>query len=140
MHASGSAGTQAELAVGLSILAPEVELIGIDIDAEPERVRADVDRVAGEAAALLEVDRPPPVTVTAGYAGPSYGVPTPAMIEAVRLAARLEGLVLDPVYSGKGFACLVDLVRRGRFKPSDKVLFWHTGGVPGLFAYRSAFA
>ncbi|MCC6466896.1 MAG: pyridoxal-phosphate dependent enzyme, partial [Alphaproteobacteria bacterium] len=132
--------TQAGLAVGLSILAPEIELIGIDIDAEPERVRGDVDRVAGEAAALLGVDRPPPVTVTAGHAGPGYGIPTPAMVEAVRLAARLEGLVLDPVYTGKGFAGMIDLVRQGRFKPSDKVLFWHTGGAPGLFAYRSAFA
>lgn len=140
VHASGSAGTQAGLAVGLSILAPEIELIGIDIDAEPERVRGDVDRVAGEAAALLGVDRPPPVTVTAGHAGPGYGIPTPAMVEAVRLAARLEGLVLDPVYTGKGFAGMIDLVRQGRFKPSDKVLFWHTGGAPGLFAYRSAFA
>ncbi|MCC7045877.1 MAG: D-cysteine desulfhydrase family protein [Alphaproteobacteria bacterium] len=140
VHASGSAGTQAGLAVGLSVLAPAIDLIGIDIDAEPERVRADVDRVAGEAAALLGVGRPPPVAVVSGYAGPGYGVPTPAMVEAVRLGARLEGLVLDPVYSGKGFAGMIDLVRRGRFKPSDNVLFWHTGGAPGLFAYRSVFA
>ena len=140
VHASGSAGTQAGLAVGLSAVAPAIELIGIDIDAEPARVRGDVDRVAGETAKLLGVAPPPPVTVVAGYAGPGYGIPTQAMVEAVRLGARLEGLVLDPVYSGKGFAGLLDLVRQGRFARSDQVLFWHTGGAPGLFAYRSAFA
>ena len=140
VHASGSAGTQAGLAVGLASVAPAVELIGLDIDAEPERVRADADRLARQAAEMLGVAAPGPVTVLPGYAGPGYGVPTERMVEAVRLGARLEGLVLDPVYSGKGFAGLIDLVRKGRFKPDDNVLFWHTGGAPSLFAYRSAFA
>ncbi len=139
VHASGSAGTQAGLAVGLAALAPEIALIGIDIDAEPERVRADVDRLARQTADMLGVPAPAPVTVLSGYAGPGYGMPAEAMVAAVRLGARLEGLVLDPVYSGKGFAGLIDLVRRVRFKPTDNVLFWHTGGAPGLFAYRSVF-
>lgn len=140
VHASGSAGTQAGLAVGLGIAAPAIELIGLDIDAEPERVRGDVDRVAAQTAEMLGAQRPKPVTVVAGYAGPGYGVPTERMVEAVKLGARLEGLVLDPVYSGKGFAGFIDLVRKGRFKTGDNVLFWHTGGAPGLFAYRSSFA
>ncbi|MCK6451811.1 MAG: D-cysteine desulfhydrase family protein [Alphaproteobacteria bacterium] len=139
VHASGSAGTQAGLAVGLAATAPEIELIGIDVDAEPERVRADVERLARQTADMLGVAAPAPVTVLPGYAGSGYGVPTEAMVDAVRLGARLEGLVLDPVYSGKGFAGLIDLVRRDRFKPEDNVLFWHTGGAPGLFAYRSFF-
>jgi L-cysteate sulfo-lyase len=143
VHASGSAGTQAGLAVGLAVLAPDIELIGLDIDAEPERVQRDATRVAHDAAALLGaadamVNRS--IMVIPGYAGPAYGLPTDGMIEAVSLGARLEGLVLDPVYSGKGFAGLLDLVRRDRFGPSDNVLFWHTGGTPALFAYRSLFA
>jgi 1-aminocyclopropane-1-carboxylate deaminase/D-cysteine desulfhydrase-like pyridoxal-dependent ACC family enzyme len=61
------------------------------------------------------------------------------MVEAVTLVARLEGLILDPVYSGKAMAGLIDLVKRGEFKPTDTVVFVHTGGAPALFAYRSAF-
>ena len=60
------------------------------------------------------------------------------MVEAVGLAARFEGLLLDPVYTGKTFSGLVAMVRDGRFQPSDNVLFWHTGGIPALFAYREA--
>jgi L-cysteate sulfo-lyase len=142
VHASGSAGTQAGLAVGLAALAPDVALIGLDIDAEPERVHRDVTRVAHDAAALLgsaDTLHDRPITVVPGYAGAGYGLPTDGMIEAVTLGAQLEGLVLDPVYSGKGFAGFIDLVRQGRFAPSDNVLFWHTGGAPALFAYRSLF-
>jgi len=140
VHASGSAGTQAGLAVGLAALAPEVALLGLDIDAEPERVARDVTRVAHEAAAMLGVslhDRS--ITVVPGYAGEGYGLPTDGMLEAVTLGARLEGLVLDPVYAGKGFAGFIDLVRQGRFAKDDNVVFWHTGGAPALFAYRSLF-
>jgi L-cysteate sulfo-lyase len=106
-------------------------------------VQRDVVRVAHEAAALLgaaDILRDRPVTVVPGYAGEGYGLPTDGMVEAVTLGARLEGLVLDPVYSGKGFAGFIDLVRKGRFAAGDNVLFWHTGGAPALFAYRSLFA
>jgi L-cysteate sulfo-lyase len=143
VHASGSAGTQAGLAVGFAALAPDIKLIGLDIDAEPDRVRRDVTRVAQEAASMLgapELLRDRPITVLPGYAGEAYGLPTDGMIEAVRLGARLEGLVLDPVYAGKGFAGFIDLVRQGRFAAADNVVFWHTGGTPALFAYRSLFA
>ncbi len=143
VHASGSAGTQAGLTVGLAALAPEVELIGLDIDAEPDRVRRDVTRVAHEAASMLgmpDMLRDRPITVLSGYAGEGYGLPTNGMLEAVKLGARLEGLVLDPVYAGKGFAGFIDLVRQGRFAADDNVVFWHTGGAPALFAYRSLFA
>ena len=71
--------------------------------------------------------------------GEAYGAPTQAMVEAVTLLARLEGLLLDPVYSGKAMAGLIDLVRRGFFAADDTVVFIHTGGLPALFAYRGAF-
>jgi L-cysteate sulfo-lyase len=139
VHASGSAGTQAGLAVGLKLFMPATRLIGIDIDAEPERVRADVTRLAGEVSDFLGVS-PPEIEVAAGHAGPAYGVATPQTVEAIRLAAQLEGLVLDPVYAGKGLAGLIGLIRAGRFAPRETVVFWHTGGAPALFAYRSLFA
>ena len=138
VHCSGSGGTQAGLVLGASCM-PRTRVVGIDIDAEPERVRADVLAYGQAAADLLDLpfDKAQ-VEVVAGHAGPAYGVPHQATIEAIRLAAALEALVLDPVYSGKGLAGLIALVRAGRWQPSDNVVFVHTGGAPALFAYRSA--
>ena len=118
------------------------EVIGIDVDAEPDRVRADVTRVAGGLAARAGLDpgRLPEARVDGGYAGPGYGMVTPSMVEAVGMAARIEGLVLDPVYTGKAFAGLMDMVRTGHFDAARSVVFVHTGGSPALFAYPSAFS
>jgi L-cysteate sulfo-lyase len=141
--ASGTGGTQAGLLVGLAALGSTIRVIGIDIDAEPDRVRRDVTRLTLETAQFLGVPDVVPeanVEVIGGYAGESYGLPTDETVEAVELAARFEGLVLDPVYSGKGFAGLIGLVRARRFGPGDNVLFIHAGGAPALFAYRSFFA
>ena len=78
--------------------------------------------------------------VDAGYIGPGYGRPTPEMVEAVTLTARHEGILLDPVYTGKGMAGLIGLVRAGYFGPDDNVVFVHTGGSAALFAYEDEFA
>ena len=75
------------------------------------------------------------MNVDDGYVGEGYGVPAPSTLEAISLMAKLEGVLLDPVYSGKGFAGLIGLTRQGFFKPSDRVLFLHTGGSAALFAY-----
>jgi len=143
VHASGSSGTQAGLVVGTATLLPGVQIIGIDIDAEAERVRRDVVRLSHELAAYLH-QKPETldqrIEVIAGYAGPGYGVATPEMVEAIELFARLEGIVLDPVYAGKGAAGLIGLVRQGRFSKEETILFLHTGGIPALYVYRSAFA
>jgi L-cysteate sulfo-lyase len=139
VHCTGSAGTQAGLVVGASIALKGMRVVGIDIDAEPERVRADVVKYAKAAADLLETSfNDADVEVVAGHAGPAYGVPHAATIEAIKSAGALEALVLDPVYSGKGLAGLIALVRAGRWQPNDDVVFVHTGGAPALFAYRSA--
>jgi L-cysteate sulfo-lyase len=136
VHCSGSAGTQAGLVVGAASALPDTRIIGIDIDAEPERVRADVIRYAAAAADLLQVPfSEANVEVVAGHAGPAYGVPHAATIEALKLAGRLEALALDPVYSGKGLAGLLALIRDGRWRRGDNVIFLHTGGTPSLFAY-----
>ena len=79
------------------------------------------------------------VVVKTEYVGPGYGEPTEGMIEAVRLTARMEGVLLDPVYTGKTMAGLIDLVRQGFFRPTQSVVFWHTGGTPALFPYEPLF-
>jgi len=139
VHCSGSAATQAGLVVGAAVAMPHTRIVGIDIDAEPARVKADVVTFAREASDLLDVAFDEAnVEVVAGHAGPAYGVPHAATIEAIRLAGRLEALALDPVYSGKGLAGLIALIRAGRWRQDEDVVFLHTGGAPALFAYQSA--
>jgi len=139
VHSTGSGGTQAGLVVGAAIALPRTRVVGIDIDAEPDRVRADVVEFARQAATRLRVPfDAATVEVVAGHAGPAYGVPHAATIEAIRLAGRLEALALDPVYSGKGLAGLIALIRDGRWKHDEDIVFIHTGGSPALFAYQSA--
>lgn len=140
VHCTGSGATQAGLVVGARACLPDTRIVGIDIDAEPERVRADVLACTEAAAGML--DQPvgtDDVEVVAGHAGPAYGVPHAATLEAIKLAARLEALVLDPVYSGKGLAGLLALVAAGRWTKDQDVVFVHTGGAPALFAYRPLF-
>lgn len=139
VHCSGSAGTQAGLVVGAAACLPRTRVVGIDIDAEPERVRDDVVTYAKAAADLLGTAfADAAVEVIAGHAGPAYGVVHPATIEAIKLAGRLEAMTLDPVYSGKGMAGLIALVRARRWRRDEHVVFIHTGGAPALFAYCEA--
>jgi L-cysteate sulfo-lyase len=139
VHCTGSGGTQAGLVVGAALALPNTQIVGIDIDAEPARVRVDVVALAQQASELLDVPfEEASVEVVAGHAGPAYCVPHQATIEAIRLAGRLEALPLDPVYSGKGLAGLIALIRQGRWSKDEDVIFLHTGGAPALFAYQSA--
>jgi len=139
VHCTGSGGTQAGLVVGAALAMPNTRIVGIDIDAEPARVRADVVAFGQGASDLLGVPfDEAAVEVVAGHAGPAYGVPHKATIEAIRLAGRFEALALDPVYSGKGLAGLIALIRQGRWHQDEDVVFLHTGGAPALFAYQSA--
>lgn len=140
---NGSSGTHAGLAAGLAAM-----------HRDPARVRAfavlapdeDTQRatlaLARETLSLLDADASidtAAIDVSGDQRGEGYGIPTAAMLDAVRLMARTEGLLLDPVYSGKAFAGLLADIRRGAFRNGDAVLFIMTGGVPGLFAYRAAF-
>jgi L-cysteate sulfo-lyase len=141
VHACSSGGTQAGLTAGFAALDPAVRVIGIDVDAHPQAVAAEVRRLAGEVWARLGLPGGFPaekVILEAGYAGEAYGLPTAAMKAAVRRTAQLEGLLLDPVYSGKAMAGLIGLIEAGRFEPDDTVVFLHTGGTPALFPYREA--
>jgi D-cysteine desulfhydrase family pyridoxal phosphate-dependent enzyme len=137
IHCSGSGATQAGLVVGASVCLPRTRVVGIDIDAEPQRVRHDVVACAEAAADLLDVPfSATDVEVVAGHAGPAYGVPHAETIDAIKLAGRLEAMAVDPVYSGKGLAGLIALVRQGRWQRDRDVVFVHTGGQPALFAYQ----
>ena len=141
VHASSSGGTQAGLTAGFAAIDPAVEVIGIDVDAHPDQVADDVRRLADEVWTRLGLAGDFPtdkVIVERGYAGEAYGLPTAAMRAAVQRTARLEGLLLDPVYSGKAMAGLIGLVETGAFSADDTVVFLHTGGTPALFPYRQA--
>jgi D-cysteine desulfhydrase family pyridoxal phosphate-dependent enzyme len=137
-YASGSRGTQAGLALGARMYGAPYRLYGIAVSGgDPEKTARAV-QIANEAAGLLGV----PVRLSAdelltdhGYVGEGYGIPTAACLEAIRLLAHQEGIFLDPVYTGKAMAGLIDHIRKGAIDPADIVVFLHTGGTPALFAY-----
>jgi D-cysteine desulfhydrase family pyridoxal phosphate-dependent enzyme len=140
--ASSSGGSQAGLVAGLAALGHPARVIGVEVDGARDGVAAAVREVAAATAERLDLgpdEVAARVEVIAGYGGPGYGLPTPEMRRAVEMAARHEGLLLDPVYSGKAMAGLIGLISEGRFRPDDRVVFLHSGGTPALFAYRSVF-
>ena len=142
VHATGSAGTQAGLVVGLYGARSQIPVLGIGVRAARAAQESRVFALATETAELLGVPgsvQRDDVIANCDYVGPGYGLPTPGMIEAVTMLARLEGILLDPVYSGKGMAGLIDLVRKGHFKKGQNVVFLHTGGSVALYGYMHAF-
>ena len=140
VHASGSGGTQAGLLVASQMVAADVRVIGISVSEPAAALERTVAELAAQTARLLGTAAPPrtAVEVLDGYIGADYGQPTAGMRAALHACAALEGLYLDPVYSGKAMAGLIDLVRRGRFASDQSVVFLHTGGTPALFAYVDA--
>ena len=139
--ASGSGGTHAGLVAGMTCIGG-LPVTGISVRAQREAQEAKLHALANDVAAKLGTQGgrggvpEGAFTVFDKYVGPGYSLPTAGMVEAVRLFARLEGVLLDPVYTGKAAAGLIDLVRQGHFKPGEKVLFLHTGGSPALYAYQ----
>jgi len=143
VHATGSAGTQAGLVVGLEGTRSQIPVLGIGVRAAREAQETNVYNLAVKTAELLGVPgavKRESVMANCDYVGGGYGVPTPGMVEAVTMMARLEGILLDPVYSGKGMAGLIDLCRKGHFKKGENVVFLHTGGAVALYGYMDAFS
>lgn len=143
VHATGSSGTQAGLIAGFESVRSGVHVLGITVGRPRDNQERNVARLLGETWDHLGLSGAPSdgaVEANDGYFGEAYGMPTPAMKEAVDLLARTEAVLLDPVYSGKAMAGLIDLVRKGRFAKDQNVVFVHTGGQAGLFAYEPAFA
>ena len=136
--ATGSAGTHAGLVAGLAVMGADIPVLGIGVRAPKEKQEANVLKLARETAALLgHPDRMTDAMVVADcdYVGEGYGLIDGAVIEALKLAARTDGIVLDPVYTGKAMKGLIALAKKGRFH-GETVVFLHTGGAQGLFGYQ----
>jgi D-cysteine desulfhydrase len=136
--ASGSAGTHAGLVTGLYGCNMNIPVVGINVsrtkEAQENIVYGLVRETAGHVGIKSQIPREA-VNCFGDYVGPGYSLPTPEMAEAVKLLARTEGIMLDPVYTGKAMAGLIDLVRKDYFRKESNILFIHTGGSPALYVY-----
>ncbi|MEM9440057.1 MAG: D-cysteine desulfhydrase, partial [Pseudomonadota bacterium] len=140
VHGTGSAGTQSGLVAGLEGANSGIDVLGMCVRQKDAKLQeAAVHRLASATAEKLGVKGgidAGRVMANADYVGDGYGLPTEGTIEAIDLLARHEGILLDPVYSAKGMAGLIDQVRKGHFSKTDNIVFLHTGGALALFAYE----
>ena len=139
---SVTGSTQAGMVVGFAIDGRTDRVIGIDASAKPEQTRDQVLRIAQNTAKQVGLDREiadKDIILDTRYGGPEYGLPSEGTLEAIRLCAKLEGVLTDPVYEGKSMQGMIDMVRRGEFPKGSKVLYAHLGGVPALNAYSFLF-
>ncbi|RNM25506.1 1-aminocyclopropane-1-carboxylate deaminase [Dickeya undicola] len=139
---SVTGSTQAGMVVGFAADGRARNVIGIDASAKPEKTKAQILRIAQNTANLVELGREiteEDVVLDTRYGGPEYGLPNDGTLEAIRLCARLEGVLTDPVYEGKSMHGMIDMVRNGEFPKGSKVLYAHLGGAPALNAYSYIF-
>ncbi|MBC2724188.1 D-cysteine desulfhydrase [Desulfosporosinus sp.] len=139
LSTSGSGGTHSGLLVGLIGNNSNIPIIGVSVRAAKEAQENMIFDLAQRTAAHVGFNGEIPreaVNVLDDYVGAGYSIPTSEMVEAVQLLARTEGILLDPVYTGKAMSGLIGLIRKGYFKKNDNVLFIHTGGSPALYAYQ----
>jgi D-cysteine desulfhydrase family pyridoxal phosphate-dependent enzyme len=137
--ASGSGGTQAGLVVGAKALGSSIKILGISLSRKKEPMQDNISAIANETSAILGLDltiNPEDILVADEYVFEGYGILTPEISQAMERVAQTEGILLDPVYTGKAMAGLIDLANRGFFAKSDGVVFLHTGGTPALFVYE----
>jgi D-cysteine desulfhydrase/L-cysteate sulfo-lyase len=140
--ATGSAGTQAGLLAGLIANNSNIPVLGINVSRGEKEQTPLVESLLRKVLGKLNIDESLAnhhVFTNGDYYGESYGIPTQAMVLAVKQCAALEGLLLDPVYTGKAMAGLMDLCHQKIIKPGSNILFLHTGGSASLFAYQSIF-
>lgn len=144
---SVTGSTQAGMVAGFAALeeagARPRRVLGIDASAKPADTHAQITRIAVATAGLIGVERrlgPKDVELDDGYHGGTYGIPDQATLEAMRLVARTEGMITDPVYEGKSMAGLIDLVTRGEIERDSSVLYAHLGGQPALNGYSALFS
>jgi L-cysteate sulfo-lyase len=142
VHATGSAGTQAGFVTGLVALNSGIPTLGISVRAPKEKQEQSVFDLAQRTAEHMGIPgivKREHIVANSDYVGPGYGLPTQGMRDAVKLVAQLEGILLDPVYTGKGMDGLIDHVRKGFFAKDSNIVFLHTGGLAGLFGYPDVF-
>jgi len=145
VFASSSGGTQAGLVAGAHLFGYQGKVLGISIDEPKDILQKRVAAIASDVTELMGKPNtflPESIRVNADYLGAGYGIPGQLEKESIQLFARHEGLLLDPVYTGRVAGGMIDLIRDGFYSPDETVLFWHTGGTPSLFAdkYRRLFA
>ena len=141
--AAGLAGTQAGLLLGAKIAGSSIAVHGISVKHSVSFLAGFASDVASGASDLLGLPyrvQPGEVRISDEYIGKGYGIPTEQCLEAITLTAQTEGIVLDPVYTGKAMAGLIDWIRAGRVHDGQTVVFWHTGGGPGLFVHGESFS
>jgi 1-aminocyclopropane-1-carboxylate deaminase len=139
---SVTGSTQAGMVVGFAADGRADRVIGIDASGKPAQTKTQILRIAQNTAKLVELDREiteTDVVLDTRYGGPEYGLPNAGTLEAIRLCARQEGMLTDPVYEGKSMHGMIDKVRQGEFPAGSKVLYAHLGGVPALNAYSFLF-
>jgi 1-aminocyclopropane-1-carboxylate deaminase len=139
---SVTGSTQAGMVVGFAADGRADRVIGIDASAKPVPTKAQILRIAQNTAKLVELGREisdRDVVLDTRFGGPAYGLPNEGTMEAIRLCARQEGMLTDPVYEGKSMHGMIEMVRRAEFRPGSKVLYAHLGGVPALNAYSFLF-
>ena len=143
VHATGSSGTQAGLVLGMEGMNTGIPVYGVGVRAPKQKQEEMIYNLAQRTAEYMglspDVVARERVVANSDYVGDGYGLPTDAMVEAVKMMAQYEGILLDPVYSGKGFSGLIDLIRKGHFKKGENVVFLHTGGSISLFGYPNVF-
>ena len=142
VHATGSTGTQAGLVAGLCGINARIPLLGVSVRAAQAAQEKNVLNLAQKTAALLQLATPveeEQVVANSDYVGDGYGIPAEDTLEAISLLATTEGILLDPVYSGKGMAGVINLVRERKFNKHDNIVFIHTGGAQALSGYMQYF-
>ncbi|MBI4785967.1 MAG: D-cysteine desulfhydrase family protein [Chloroflexi bacterium] len=135
--ATGSCGTQSGILAGMKYYQAAIPVHGITVSRAKSEGVERITRLVKSTAEFLKCPMPldpDEIIINDGYLGPGYAIPTAAGNAAIRMVARLEGIFLDPVYTGKTMAGMIDLARRGEIKRGATVVFWHTGGVPAIFA------
>jgi 1-aminocyclopropane-1-carboxylate deaminase/D-cysteine desulfhydrase-like pyridoxal-dependent ACC family enzyme len=136
--ATGSGGTQAGLAVAAAAVGAKTKIVGISVSGSAEAIKANVAQISNHTASVLGLEvsfTPEDIIVFDDFVGEGYGKLTDGTVDAIRRVARSEGVLLDPVYTGKAMSGLMGLIERGYFDRDDLVVFIHTGGTPGLFHY-----
>jgi D-cysteine desulfhydrase family pyridoxal phosphate-dependent enzyme len=132
-HSSSSGGTQAGVVAGCQLFDWNVKVVGVSPDDSSASISAEVSKIIRGVGETLGVELSEDVTVLDEYIGDGYGVPSAQGEEAIELLARTEGIILDPVYTAKAMAALIDWIRRGQLTENDNLMFWHTGGQLALF-------
>ena len=141
--ATGTGGTQAGLELGVRLLELRTEVVGLSISRHTREKVEEIAELCNKTMDFLELKNftvdPDEITVNYDYLGDGYAIPTDEGIDAIRTVAKTEGIILDPVYTGKAMSGLIDLIRKNRFRENENIVFVHTGGATANFAYNKLF-